>query len=320
MVARTESLWDRFAAIEPGLMRLTSAMRAVLGAAATLAVLTALHGSDTALLAGGFTAMVTSLAIGDLPPRNQLITLGLGAPLSLAALTAGAVLTPYPTAAKMAFLLVIYLAVQARRFGARGLGLGVFGFMAFFLSQFAQARVVQLPQLGAAVLIAFGAVATVWYCAGPRTMYGALTRLRRAFDGRLHAVLRDTASVIAAGQEVHTRSRALERRLDTDPEKAQHGPFGGPIAHGYLTLSLIIPMFGDLLEISGISMSVNYGLEKVRFPSPVPVGAKIRLHGVVDSVDEVKGNGVQMALTFTVEVEGHEKPACVARAVYRHYA
>ncbi|CAL9674151.1 MaoC family dehydratase [Streptomyces sp. NPDC091294] len=108
--------------------------------------------------------------------------------------------------------------------------------------------------------------------------------------------------------------------IHTDPVKAQQGPFGGPIAHGYLTLSLIIPLFGDLLEISGISMSVNYGLEKVRFPSPVPVGAKIRLHGTVDSVDAVKGNGVQMALTFTVEVEGSEKPACVAQAVYRHYA
>ncbi|MGX1516465.1 FUSC family protein [Streptomyces collinus] len=214
MVARTESLWDRLAAIDPGLMRLTSAMRAVLGATATLAVLTALHGSDTALLAGGFTAMVTSLAIGDLHPRNQLITLGLGAPLFLTTLTAGAVLTPYPTAAKMLFLLVIYLAVRARRFGARGLGLGIFGFMAFFLSQFTQARVVQLPQLAAAVLIAFGAVATVWYCASPRTTYGVLTRLRRAFDGRLRDVLRDTASMIAAGQDVHTRSRALERRLD----------------------------------------------------------------------------------------------------------
>ncbi|MFE0372723.1 FUSC family protein [Streptomyces tendae] len=214
MVARTESLWDRLAAIDPGLMRLTSAMRAVLGATATLVVLTALHGSDTALLAGGFTAMVTSLAIGDLHPRNQLITLGLGAPLFLTTLTAGAVLAPYPTAAKMLFLLVIYLAVRARRFGARGLGLGIFGFMAFFLSQFTQARVVQLPQLAAAVLIAFGAVATVWYCASPRTTYGVLTRLRRAFDGRLRDVLRDTASMIAAGQDVHTRSRALERRLD----------------------------------------------------------------------------------------------------------
>ncbi|MEV6795479.1 MaoC family dehydratase [Streptomyces sp. NPDC051320] len=108
--------------------------------------------------------------------------------------------------------------------------------------------------------------------------------------------------------------------IHTDPEKAKDGPFGGPIAHGYLTLSLIIPLFNELLEITGVSMSVNYGLEKVRFPSPVPVGAKIRLHGVVDSVEEVKGNGVQMQLAFTVEVDGSAKPACVAQAVYRHYA
>ncbi|WP_181796291.1 MaoC family dehydratase [Streptomyces sp. WELS2] len=108
--------------------------------------------------------------------------------------------------------------------------------------------------------------------------------------------------------------------IHTDPERAKAGPFGGPIAHGYLTLSLIIPLFNELLEIDGISMSVNYGLEKVRFPSPVPVGARIRLHGVVDSVEDVKGDGVQMALTFTVEIEGGTKPACVAQAVYRHYA
>jgi acyl dehydratase len=108
--------------------------------------------------------------------------------------------------------------------------------------------------------------------------------------------------------------------IHTDPERAKSGPFGGPIAHGYLTLSLIIPLFGDLLRITGISMSVNYGLEKVRFPGPVPVGAKIRLHGVVDSVAEVKGDGVQMLLTFTVEAEGSPKPVCVAQAVYRHYA
>ncbi|MFJ6939693.1 MaoC family dehydratase [Streptomyces sp. NPDC101132] len=108
--------------------------------------------------------------------------------------------------------------------------------------------------------------------------------------------------------------------IHTDPEKAKDGPFGRPIAHGYLTLSLIIPLFGELLEITGTTMSVNYGLEKVRFPSPVPVGARIRLHGAVGTVEEVKGNGVQMPLTFTVEVEGTGKPACVAEAVYRHYA
>ncbi|MET9514769.1 MaoC family dehydratase [Streptomyces sp. NPDC002994] len=108
--------------------------------------------------------------------------------------------------------------------------------------------------------------------------------------------------------------------IHTDPQRAKEGPFGGPIAHGYLTLALIIPLFNDLLDITGISMSVNYGLDKVRFPSPVPVGAKVRLHGAVGSVEEVKGNGVQMRLTFTVEVEGSDKPACVAQAVYRHYA
>ncbi|KOV56225.1 MaoC family dehydratase [Streptomyces sp. MMG1121] len=108
--------------------------------------------------------------------------------------------------------------------------------------------------------------------------------------------------------------------IHTDPQRAKEGPFGGPIAHGYLTLSLIIPLFGDLLHITGISMSVNYGLEKVRFPSPVPVGARIRLHGTVESVEEIKGDGVQTRLAFTVEAEGNAKPVCVAQAVYRHYA
>ncbi|MFI7007013.1 MaoC family dehydratase [Streptomyces sp. NPDC050145] len=108
--------------------------------------------------------------------------------------------------------------------------------------------------------------------------------------------------------------------IHTDPERAANGPFGGPIAHGYLTLSLIIPLFGQLLDIQGTSMSINYGLDKVRFPSPVKVGAKIRLHGAVESVEEVRGNGVEMRLAFTLEIEGSDKPACAAQAIYRHYA
>ncbi|CAM3519972.1 MaoC family dehydratase [Kibdelosporangium persicum] len=107
--------------------------------------------------------------------------------------------------------------------------------------------------------------------------------------------------------------------IHVDPERAASGPFGGTIAHGYLTLSLIIPMFGELLVIDGVSMSVNYGLEKVRFPAPVPVGGRIRLAGTVAAVEQVKG-GVQMLLDFTVELAGSDKPACVARAVYRHLA
>ncbi|MFJ3673520.1 MaoC family dehydratase [Streptomyces sp. NPDC090106] len=108
--------------------------------------------------------------------------------------------------------------------------------------------------------------------------------------------------------------------IHTDPERAAAGPFGGTISHGYLTLSLIIPLFNELLAIEGTSMSINYGLDKVRFPSPVHVGSRIRLHGAVESVEEVRGNGVEMRIAFTVEVEGTDKPACVAQAVYRHYA
>ena len=108
--------------------------------------------------------------------------------------------------------------------------------------------------------------------------------------------------------------------IHVDPERAKQGPFGGPIAHGYLTLSLVIPMFVELLDIQGVKMSVNYGMEKVRFPSPVPVGSKIRLKVGVDSVEDVPGNGVQMTMDFTVEIEGSTKPACAAQVLYRHYA
>ena len=106
--------------------------------------------------------------------------------------------------------------------------------------------------------------------------------------------------------------------IHVDVEKAKAGPFGGPIAHGYLTLSLVIPLFGEILTIEGIRMGVNYGLEKVRFPHPVPVGSKIRLNAKVVSVEDVAG-GTQSVYDFTVEIDGVAKPACVARTVYRQY-
>jgi acyl dehydratase len=107
--------------------------------------------------------------------------------------------------------------------------------------------------------------------------------------------------------------------IHVDAERAASGPFGGTIAHGYLTLALLIPLMTELLEVSGVRMSINYGLDKVRFPAPVPVGAKIRLNGKVADVEDVKGDGVQITIDFTVEIEGSAKPACVARGVYRHY-
>ncbi|GIM89115.1 MaoC family dehydratase [Paractinoplanes toevensis] len=108
--------------------------------------------------------------------------------------------------------------------------------------------------------------------------------------------------------------------IHVDVERAAAGPFGGPIAHGYLTLSLVIPLFSEILKIEGIKMGINYGLDKVRFPNPVRVGSKIRLGAKVVSVDDVPGNGTQTVFDFTVEIDGVDKPACVARPVYRHYA
>ncbi|MEV0234481.1 MaoC family dehydratase [Nonomuraea sp. NPDC050786] len=108
--------------------------------------------------------------------------------------------------------------------------------------------------------------------------------------------------------------------IHVDPGRAAAGPFGGTIAHGYLTLSLVIPLYHELVDIQGVTMSINYGLNKVRFPSPVRAGGKIRLAATVVSVEDVPDNGVQMVCDFTVEIDGSAKPACAAQAVYRHYA
>jgi acyl dehydratase len=122
-------------------------------------------------------------------------------------------------------------------------------------------------------------------------------------------------------ERVDTFAAATDDRqwIHVDPDKAAQGPFGVTIEHGYLTLSLIIPLFNELLRIEGVSMGINYGLDKVRFPAPVPVGSKIRLVGQVGDVDDIAG-GVQMYVSFTVEIEGSAKPACVAGAIYRQYA
>lgn len=107
--------------------------------------------------------------------------------------------------------------------------------------------------------------------------------------------------------------------IHVDPEAAKDGPFGGAIAHGYLTLSLVIPLWSEMLELEGITTKVNYGLNKVRFPAPVPAGSKIRLAATVAEVKEVGGGGVEVVADFTVECDATDKPACVAQAVYRYY-
>jgi acyl dehydratase len=106
--------------------------------------------------------------------------------------------------------------------------------------------------------------------------------------------------------------------LHIDPERAKDGPFGGPIAHGYLTLSLVPLLLPQVLELSGFSMGVNYGCDRVRFPSPVPVGSKVRAGVVLDSVTDVTG-GIQLSVTMTFEVDGAPKPACIATILVRQY-
>lgn len=107
--------------------------------------------------------------------------------------------------------------------------------------------------------------------------------------------------------------------IHVDVERAKKGPFGGPIAHGYLTLSLVSMFLPQIVEVRGISMGINYGTEKVRFPAPVPVGARIRAGGELVAVEEIK-NAVQAIVRVTIEVEGKDKPACVVDTISRFYA
>ena len=106
--------------------------------------------------------------------------------------------------------------------------------------------------------------------------------------------------------------------IHVDPERAKDGPFGAPIAHGYLTLSLFIPLFTELLDVQGVTTKVNYGLNKVRFPSPVKVGSRIRLTAKLAEVEEVPG-GVQITVEGAIEIEGATKPAAVLQSLSRFY-
>jgi len=106
--------------------------------------------------------------------------------------------------------------------------------------------------------------------------------------------------------------------LDAGRCKAE-SPYGGPIAHGFLTLSLLPMLMADAIRISGVRMGVNYGVNKVRFPAPVPVGSRLRARMLLESVDDIAG-GRQLVWRVTVEREGAEKPVCIAESITRLYA
>jgi acyl dehydratase len=107
--------------------------------------------------------------------------------------------------------------------------------------------------------------------------------------------------------------------IHVDPERAEAGPFGTPIAHGFLTLSLLVPMWSEILHYDGVRLGVNYGLNKVRFVSPVPVGSRIRTGATLVSVETVADGSLQIVVDFVIERDGAEKPCCIAQGLYRFY-
>jgi acyl dehydratase len=107
--------------------------------------------------------------------------------------------------------------------------------------------------------------------------------------------------------------------IHVDIEKARQGPFGGPVAHGYLTASLANYFLPQLLDVQGTSMGVNYGCDKIRFPAPVPVGSRVRGTGALTSVEETKDGGIQAKVTVKIEIQGQDRPACVIETISRFY-
>jgi acyl dehydratase len=108
--------------------------------------------------------------------------------------------------------------------------------------------------------------------------------------------------------------------IHVDVERAQQGPFGAPIAHGFLTLSLLSQFFDKTIDVRNKKMGVNYGLNKVRFMAPVPVGSRLRAHLHLHSATPIEGNGLQLQWNVTVEREGSDKPVCAAESLVRIYA
>ena len=127
----------------------------------------------------------------------------------------------------------------------------------------------------------------------------------------------ETSDWISIGQErVNLFADATDDHqwIHVDPERAAHGPFGGTIAHGYLSLALLPALASGRFRVDGMVMGINYGLDKVRFPHPVPVGSRVRAHSEIVSVEEV-AQGVRVKLLVTVEIDGVDKPAAVAESI-----
>jgi acyl dehydratase len=150
------------------------------------------------------------------------------------------------------------------------------------------------------------------------TVFSTLDELRGAAG--THLGWTDWVEVTQAQVDLFADATGDHQWIHVDVERANaESPFGGPIAHGYLTLALSNRFLPELLQVPAASAGVNYGTGKVRFPSPVPVGSRIRGGAEVTGVDEIAG-GLQTTITITIEVEGTAKPACVVESLSRWLA
>jgi acyl dehydratase len=147
-------------------------------------------------------------------------------------------------------------------------------------------------------------------------IYESVDALRAAVGQ--HAGYSDWHEITQEQIDLFARATGDYQWIHVDPERAAKGPFGTTIAHGYLTLSLIPKLTSQVSRVEGVAMVVNYGLNRVRFPSPVPVGSRVRAGVVPKSVEDVPG-GVQVISEVTIEREGSEKPCCVAETIARIY-
>ena len=128
-----------------------------------------------------------------------------------------------------------------------------------------------------------------------------------------HRVTQDEVNLFARATHDH-------QWIHVDPERAKReSPFGGPIAHGYYTIALAPALLAQILRVEGVKMGVNYGLNKMRLPSPVPVGSNVRLHATLAAYEAIAG-GAAVTIGLSFEVEGQAKPGCVAEVIYRYYA
>lgn len=131
--------------------------------------------------------------------------------------------------------------------------------------------------------------------------------------------LTDWISVTQEQIDLFAQATGDHQWIHVDPERARSGPYGSTIAHGFLTLSLLPKLFGSAIRIEQTSLGLNYGLNKVRFPAPVPVNSKLRSRIKLLACEPVSGNGVQLTWDMQVEREGEAKPVCVAEFVQRRY-